>query len=271
MIKPINQERYILLVDVDGTLTGRNNKVPLSAKTAIKEVRKKGHLVYLVTGRALAEIYDDIKEMGYDGIIGGNGSYILSGNKMIKHTVMAEDVQDILLNWLDEKKLNYYLECNSGLYGSLNFKENMNTLAKNDKAFDTFFPSMIIGKKARDINKISFILDGTDSLSEAKEKFSSICKVSSWGIFSKDEFGEFGIPGIDKMVAIHELLAYLNMNVEQCIAFGDQDVDIEMLRQSYIGIAMGNGRDKVKEAADYVTADVDDDGLFKAIKEVGLI
>lgn len=271
MIKELKQGRYLLLIDVDGTLTGRNNKVPQSAKKAIKEVRDKGHLVYLVTGRALAEIYDDIKETGYDGIIGGNGSYIQCGDKMLKHITMDIEVQDAVLKWLDDNHINYYLECNSGLYCNLSFPERMNQMAKNDKAFDTFFPGMIVGKKARDINKISFILDDIKQLKEAKEKFSALCKVSSWGVFSKDECGEFGIPGIDKISAINQLLKYLNIDLDHTIAFGDNDVDIEMLKKSYIGIAMGNGRDLVKEAADYITADVDDDGLYKAIKEIGLI
>ncbi|MGN1406697.1 MAG: HAD family hydrolase [Erysipelotrichaceae bacterium] len=271
MIKPIDNEKYLLLVDVDGTLCGRENKVPESAAKAIQEVRNKGHLVYLVTGRALAEIYDDIKQMGYDGIIGGNGSYILSGDKMIKHVVLPDEVQDTLLCWLDEKNLDYYLECNSGLYGSKNFRERMNAMAHDEKAYDTFFPNMKIGEKARDINKISFMLDDIESLNEAKEKFSNICKVSSWGVFATDECGEFSIPGIDKLVAIHELLEYLNMKLDHCIAFGDSDVDVEMIKESYIGIAMGNGRAKAKEAADYITDDVDSDGLYKAIKECGLI
>lgn len=271
MIKPLKTGKYLLLVDVDGTLTGRDNKVPSSALKAISKVRENGHLVYLVTGRALAEIYDDIKQTGYDGIIGGNGSYILAGDKMLKHVTLDIEVQDIVLKWLKNNHIDYYLECNSGLYCNSSFPDKMNRLAKNNCAFNTFFPNMIIGKEARDINKISFILDDISQLNEARDKFSSLCRVSSWGIFSKDECGEFAMPGIDKISAINELLEYLNMDKEHTIAFGDNDVDIAMLSESYIGVAMGNGREKVKEAADFITRDVDEDGLAYAIKEIGLI
>ena len=52
---------------------------------------------------------------------------------------------------------------------------------------------------------------------------------------------------IDKISAINELLKYLNIDLDHTIAFGDNDVDIEMLKESYIGIAMGNGRDSFNE------------------------
>ena len=38
-----------------------------------------------------------------------------------------------------------------------------------------------------------------------------------------------------------------------------------MIRRAAVGVAMGNAADDVKAAADYVTADVDDDGLAKAV------
>ena len=55
------------------------------------------------------------------------------------------------------------------------------------------------------------------------------------------------------------------------MAFGDGGNDIGMLRHAGIGIAMGNANDEVKAAADYVTASVDEDGIYKALKHFGVI
>ena len=55
------------------------------------------------------------------------------------------------------------------------------------------------------------------------------------------------------------------------MAFGDGGNDLEMLRHAAIGIAMGNADDDVKQAADYVTNDVDDEGVFKALQHFGLV
>ena len=51
------------------------------------------------------------------------------------------------------------------------------------------------------------------------------------------------------------------------MAFGDGGNDISMLRHVGIGVAMGNARDEVKAAADYVTASVDEDGVAKALRK----
>jgi hydroxymethylpyrimidine pyrophosphatase-like HAD family hydrolase len=58
---------------------------------------------------------------------------------------------------------------------------------------------------------------------------------------------------------------------EEIIAFGDSDNDLEMIRYAGIGVALGNAEPEVKAAADYVTADIDDDGLAKALEHFGLI
>ena len=55
------------------------------------------------------------------------------------------------------------------------------------------------------------------------------------------------------------------------MAFGDGDNDIDMLRYAHIGVAMGNAGEHVKTHADYVTACVDDDGIYKALKVYGLL
>ncbi len=44
-----------------------------------------------------------------------------------------------------------------------------------------------------------------------------------------------------------------------------------MLRYCHTGIAMGNATDEVKQAADYVTDSVEDDGLYNAFDRFNLI
>ena len=50
------------------------------------------------------------------------------------------------------------------------------------------------------------------------------------------------------------------------IAFGDAKVDIPMLEYCGYGVAMGSGGDEIKAMADYVTGDVDQNGLYDAFE-----
>lgn len=66
------------------------------------------------------------------------------------------------------------------------------------------------------------------------------------------------------------LLAHYGLGAEDAVAFGDNDVDIDMLQYCGLGIAMGNAPRQVKEAADYVTASNDEEGVYIALNGLRL-
>ena len=69
----------------------------------------------------------------------------------------------------------------------------------------------------------------------------------------------------DKGKALIAMAAHEGFKVEETMAFGDGGNDIPIIRQAGIGVAMGNARDEVKEAADYVTTSVNEDGVRNAL------
>ena len=75
----------ILFIDVDGTLVDYESNLPDSAVEAVRRARKNGHRVYICTGRSKAEIYQDIWDIGLEGMIGGNGSYVEDHGNVVLH------------------------------------------------------------------------------------------------------------------------------------------------------------------------------------------
>ena len=74
------------------------------------------------------------------------------------------------------------------------------------------------------------------------------------------------IPGADP-----RLIERLGMERENVIACGDGLNDLAMIRYAGLGVAMGNACGEALNAADYVTASVDDDGIRKALEKFGVI
>lgn len=92
----------IIFIDVDGTLLDYENKLPQSAVTAIQQARANGHKVYICTGRSKAEVYDYIWDIGRDGMIGGNGSYVEHQGQVIMHQLITKDQCCHIVDWLKE-------------------------------------------------------------------------------------------------------------------------------------------------------------------------
>ena len=276
-------ESKIILIDVDGTLVDYEGRLPESATEAIRRARKNGHKVYICTGRSEAEVYDYIWDIGLDGMIGGNGSYVKDGDKVIMHQKISAEETRHIVDWLHSRGLEFYLECTSGLYGSENFEEAaLVTIQEysNRKGRDgsqmtvrKAFPDMIFGADMYrdDVNKVSFILGTYQDHLDSAAEFPDL-KPGTWGgAGEKALFGDLGVKDIDKGKAIDILLQHIGASLDATIAFGDAKVDIPMLEKCAIGVAVESGGDEIKAMADYVTDAVDEDGIYNAFKYLGLI
>ena len=112
----------ILLIDVDGTLVDYQNRLPDSAVTAVRQARANGHRVYLCTGRSKAEVYQNLWDIGLDGMIGGNGSYVEHHGFVVMHQLLTKEQCHQAVDWLHSRGLEFYLESNNGLFGSEHFE-----------------------------------------------------------------------------------------------------------------------------------------------------
>ncbi len=81
----------ILLLDIDGTLVDHTTHLPPSAEAAVRAAVAAGHRLYACTGRARAEVYPELWDLGLHGMIGGNGSYVESDGAVLLHQVLDPD------------------------------------------------------------------------------------------------------------------------------------------------------------------------------------
>lgn len=278
--------RKIIFLDVDGTLVDYHNRIPESAIRAIRQARENRHLVYVCTGRSRAEMQPELWEIGLDGMIGGNGSYVEHQGQVVMHQLLSEEDSRAIVDWLHERGLEFYLESNNGLFASENFREraretlriySMNKGKTAEEVADQEVEDVIHGMifdgqlYRNDLNKVSFVLDSYQDHLDSKQAFPQLV-ANTWGGRGESAlFGDLGVKDIDKAHAISVLLDHLGASQADTIAFGDAKIDISMLDYCAIGVAMGNGGAEILAMADMITDDVEEDGLYNAFEKLGLL
>lgn len=276
----------LIFLDVDGTLVDYHNRIPESAIRAIRQARENGHLVYVCTGRSRAEMQPELWEIGLDGMIGGNGSYVEHQGQVIMHQLLSEEDSRAIVDWLHERGLEFYLESNNGLFASENFREraretlriySMNKGKTAEEVADQEVEDVIHGMifdgqlYRNDLNKVSFVLDSYQDHLDSKQAFPQLV-ANTWGGRGESAlFGDLGVRDIDKAHAISVLLDHLGASQADTIAFGDAKIDISMLDYCAVGVAMGNGGAEILAMADMITDDVEEDGLYNAFEKLGLL
>ena len=79
---------------------------------------------------------------------------------------------------------------------------------------------------------------------------------------------EVTMAGVTKAAGLGRLCAELGISAAELAAFGDSRNDLEMLQMAGYAVAMANGADCVKAAADYIAGDVAEDGAAGAIYDL---
>lgn len=275
----------IVLLDVDGTLVDYHTDLPASAADAVRGAVAAGHRVYLCTGRAKAEVYPELWGLGVHGLIGGNGSYVESDGEVVHHQVLAPDAVARAVAWLHTHGLAFYVECNSGLFGSDDLPVAVAGLLEggatpaNVARVRAGFPHMIYGQVAdavgapwaSDVNKISFVLRDDVDLDALASAFTGVAKIDTWSLTGAGpEFGEFGQFGVHKGAAVERLARHLGVSTAEFVGFGDARSDVELLTACGVGVAMGQAPEELKAVATFVTDAVDADGLARAFERLRL-
>ena len=86
-----------------------------------------------------------------------------------------------------------------------------------------------------------------------------------------NNFYEIVPVGFSKASGIEYLINYLNIDHKNTYAIGDSTNDLSMLQYCSNSIAMGNSTPKLFEHASYITTNIDDNGIYNALKHFNLI
>ena len=253
----------IIFTDLDWTLFDHDkvDYVP-SALNALEEARENGVKVIICTSRSYVSLLrvDAFNRIPHDGYICSNGAVAKVENEYIyHHSIKKEYIEQILK---DLKERHLVGQFNSLDHAFLNDEET--PLAK--AFYDTWLEYRPKVKEYEGEEITSIILFSHPGEEDfLKEKYGltlfRFCDIA---------LDVNSVPHV-KSEGVSKVLDYYGFSKEEAMAIGDDIADIAMFKEVKYGVAMGNGKEEVKEAAYFVTKDIKEDGYHHALKELGII
>lgn len=253
-----------IFFDIDGTLVSyKTHEIPLSTFAALEKLKEKGIKVFIATGRGKDGLAV-LKDFPFDGYITLNGQYcyVDKQHKIYENTIVREDLQ-ALLDYLEKDPFPCgFTEENTKYFNYRDQRvDDLHAITHNDDHPAGNYKQVVDHK----IYQIMCFVD------ETKEK--DLLKVMPHCIASRwyPTFCDVSPIGGTKQLGIDKFLEYYGIDLSETMAFGDGGNDRAMLEHVNTAVVMGNGDERLKEIADYVTDSVDDDGIVKALQHYGLI
>lgn len=260
----------LICLDVDGTLLDDEKRVSRAVKESLAKVHAMGIPIALVTGRMPAATGRIEKEVSVPCIKACNaGTYILLGEECIHAKVLPpEAAQKIheeffapnhLPLWIFEGKKWYvtavdsYVERESRIIHVKPEIAGMDELVKRWKEEGSGPNKLLAGANPSTISRI--------------QKEMKVMNISGVDMArSSDIYLEIFPKGATKGEALEAICKKLGIYPEETMAFGDQELDIPMLKKAGTSIAMGNAIPEVKELADFVTKSNNEAGIAFALE-----
>lgn len=246
----------IFCFDVDGTLRD-NEKHEVSSSTiqTLAALKKAGHKIIVSTGRGLDSLHrTQIFDIApWDGFVINNGQLVLDENE----NVLEEHVFDV-----EAVKQTIAIADSLGLAVTLKKKERLITREPNAYVYTTqhYFGNVIppVGRYNGRDDVYAMCIFGP--MGYDYEPFTHVNGVDVAPGMST--YADATIAGVSKASGNNVFVT--KYGADGYIAFGDSQNDLKMFAHAKLSICMGNGDPKTKAVADYVSDDIDHDGIYKA-------
>lgn len=271
--------------DIDGTLLNDRKQVQKSTQDAIANMKKQGIFVGVATGRGPAFVAPFMENLGLDFAITYNGQYIFTRDRILYQNQLPKSTVYRLIKYASEQRREISLGTSSGLVGSniinmgtSRFGQWISRMVPKrwTKTITRSFKHVVRRVKPQSLNSLmtimrqpifQIVLVATKEQSDIIAKKFPHLTITRSSPYSADLISK----GMSKIKGVLCVARKFDIEIEEVMAFGDSDNDLEMLSGVGISVAMGNATEQVKTIADYTTASNNNDGISQALAHFGVI
>ena len=263
------EDRWLIALDIDGTLVHDDGYLSPAVVKEVQRVRDLGHLVVVATGRSAANAFPVIREIGIlDGhAVASNGAVTILLDEdhergFTPTEVITFDPTDVLTQLIESlPKAHFAVEKADGTYL---FHRHFPAYALGDNNIETPLEDLVKHEVSRVV-----VLSPDQEVEEFLDAVARVGLHSVSYAIGYTAWLDISPLGVTKSSALEKLRAKAGIRPDQVIAVGDGRNDINMFEWAQagggIGFAMGQGPDEVKAAAAAITASVEDDGVARVL------
>jgi len=259
----------MLVLDIDGTIIKKDFTYSQALKDTLLHLQKNGVKVVIATGRMHDGAVPLVRELGLNTpVISYQGSMVREwkdGDKILYSKRMSAQQASRVIDYFRSQKVHINAYSGDKLYveqDDEHIKEYVNHRFVNYNVLKDL--------KTLDLSKLDKLLcieNDQTKMQKVVKDLSEMFKDELYIVKSMRHYCEVTHINATKGSAIEFLCKYWGMDISETMAIGDQDNDIEMIKTAGIGVAMGNATQNLKDAADFVTKSVEEDGVVFAVEK----
>ena len=260
----------VVFFDIDGTIIdGRTNAIPESAVRAVEKLKENGHVAIVNTGRPFYQVDARVKEMAFRGFACGCGMEVfLDGEWLVRAKPEAALRRKAVACSRKYGMRSFYETEDGGILLDGEHSRHPIMSREVERLRGVGFPihTLTDPNEPDFVKFVTFPGGGSDVdafLREMETDFTIIAR--------ENTMYELVLKGFSKAGGMETILNRLGADREQTMAIGDSTNDLPMFALAAHSVCLGNGMEEVKAVCEYVTADVMDDGIEKALIHYGLI
>lgn len=284
----------LIAMDMDGTLLRSDNTISDRTKKALLKVQEEGVRLVLASGRSYRKLleYAQVLQMpqygGYLIEVNGIALYDLAkSERVVYHQLTKEDsvfifeqIKDLgveIMGMIDDglydyipasmmsekiayRKEHHLSEDHPWTAGAFAF------VYDNRKGYPKQYTIQDAGEFPESMNKIA-VCHHPENLNAVLPEIRKRLGNQYWIGLTSPGWLEIMPKDVTKGSALTSLAGQLHISMDEVMAFGDGENDIEMLKAAKYGIAMKNGLDNVLEIGYAVCEDNNHDGIARYLEE----
>lgn len=265
----MTQEPWLIAIDIDGTLVHDDGFLAPEVIREVTRVRELGHHVVVATGRAAANAFPVVKDVGIEAghVVCSNGAVTIEIDKQdakgyVVREVIGFDPAPVLSQLIEKlPDAHFAVEDVDGTY---RFHKPFPAYALGAKNIETPLDQLMHGEVSRVV-----VLSPEQNVNDFLEIVESVGLHSVSYAIGYTAWLDISPQGVTKASALEQRRKSLDIPRNRVIAIGDGRNDISMFEWANEGggfsFAMGQGPDEVKQAATVVTASVEEHGVAKVL------